>query len=201
MDANLEKLLAGDTRAWDRFVTRHAGVIHAAIWKRLRASGLRGEDSATLGEDIAQEVFVRLCAKDFRLLRRYDPERASLVTFLTVLSTSTTLDALRRQRRWARTGTEGERGGALSLDDVPEPAAEPEPTETPEPVELPEGLLSERQTLVLRMLYDRDMDVAEVAQALGVEEQTVRSTHHKAIEKLRVHHGVKKPPGGSKERG
>jgi RNA polymerase sigma-70 factor (ECF subfamily) len=37
------------------------------------------------------------------------------------------------------------------------------------------------------MLYDRDMDVAEVAVALGIDPQTVRSAHHKAMVKLRAH--------------
>jgi hypothetical protein len=37
------------------------------------------------------------------------------------------------------------------------------------------------------MLYDRDMEVGEIATALGVDPQTVRSTHHKAMLKLRVH--------------
>jgi len=31
------------------------------------------------------------------------------------------------------------------------------------------------------------MEVAEIAQALGVDPQTVRSTHHKAMLKLRTH--------------
>jgi RNA polymerase sigma-70 factor (ECF subfamily) len=36
------------------------------------------------------------------------------------------------------------------------------------------------------MIYDRDMDVAEIAAVLGVDPQTVRSTHHKAMLKLRT---------------
>ena len=56
---------------------------------------------------------------------------------------------------------------------------------TPEQVKIPPGLLSERQALVLRLLYDRDMDAAEVAAMLGIDSQTVRSTHHKALVKLR----------------
>jgi DNA-directed RNA polymerase specialized sigma24 family protein len=35
------------------------------------------------------------------------------------------------------------------------------------------------------------MDVAEVAKALGVDAQTVRSMHHKAMVKLRAYFGVK----------
>ncbi len=54
-------------------------------------------------------------------------------------------------------------------------------------LKLPEALLSPRQREILSMLYDRDMEVAEIAAALGVDPQTVRSTHHKAMIKLRAH--------------
>jgi RNA polymerase sigma-70 factor (ECF subfamily) len=57
----------------------------------------------------------------------------------------------------------------------------------PEKLRLPDGLLSPRQKLVLNMLYDRDMEVAEIAESLGIDPQTVRSTHHKAMLKLRTH--------------
>ncbi len=58
-----------------------------------------------------------------------------------------------------------------------------------EPLKLPKDLLSPRQQLVLTMLYERDMDVAEIAKSLDVDPQTVRSTHHKAMLKLRAHFG------------
>ena len=38
--------------------------------------------------DAAQDVFVRLCAGDFRLLKTYDPARASLATWLAVVARS-----------------------------------------------------------------------------------------------------------------
>jgi RNA polymerase sigma-70 factor (ECF subfamily) len=72
----------------------------------------------------------------------------------------------------------------VPLDSVPEEVYRVEP-KTPESVKIPPGLLSERQALVLRLLYDRDMDAAEVAGLLGIDSQTVRSTHHKALVKLR----------------
>ena len=37
------------------------------------------------------------------------------------------------------------------------------------------------------MLYDEEKEVAEAAAFLGVEAQTVRSMHHKALTKLRQH--------------
>ena len=78
------------------------------------------------------------------------------------------------------------------LDDVPESALAVEDRHV-EKLKIPEGLLTERQTLILKCLYDEERDVAEVAQLLKIDAQTVRSTHHKALLRLREHFG-KKPP-------
>src|SRR3546814_2267465 len=70
-DADLQALLAGDKAAWDRFVARYAAVIFAAVRRRLVPAGRTAN-----AEDVVQDVFVRLCQHDFRLLRRYDAARA-----------------------------------------------------------------------------------------------------------------------------
>ena len=74
----------------------------------------------------------------------------------------------------------------MPLDDLPEEVGSVEP-ETRDPIRIPDGLLSARQALVLQLLYDKDMDASEVAAMLGIDSQTVRSTHHKALVKLRKH--------------
>ena len=127
-------------------------------------------------EDLTQEVFVRLCKDDFRLLRNYDPERASLSTWLTIVARSTARDGLRRRR-----------AETVPLDSVPEAQLAIDPVMPVEKLKLPEALLSPRQREILAMLYDREMDVAEIARALGIDPQTVRSAHHKAMVKLRAH--------------
>jgi RNA polymerase sigma-70 factor (ECF subfamily) len=164
------RLVAGDKAEWDRFVTRYAPVIYAAVHRRLVLAGRVGEV-----EDVTQEVFVRLCAKDFRLLKAFDPSRARMSTWLTVISSSAAIDHLRRQPR-----------PAVGLDQVQDAALTVEPKIT-ERVKIPPDLLSPRQGLILELLYEREMDVAEVARLLGVESQTVRSMHHKALTKLRAH--------------
>jgi len=58
-------------------------------------------------------------------------------------------------------------------------------------VELPPQLLSDRQAQVLKMLYNEGMETLEIAQALRVSPQTVRSTKHQAIERLREYYCVK----------
>ena len=163
------RLKSGDKAEWDRFVRRSGPVIYAAVLRRLAPAGAAAE-----AEDVAQEVFARLCRRD-RPLAGYDPERASLSTFLTVLATSAAIDHLRRKRP------------TDPIDQVPEhrlsvPAAEPR-----ERVKIPDGLLTARQMLILTLLYDREMEVAEAASFLGVDPQTIRSTHHKAMLRLRAH--------------
>ena len=163
-----DALLNGDGAAWERFIKRYGGLIVAAV---RGVAPVHGEI-----EDLTQEVFVRLCKDGFRLLRSYDPARASLSTWLTIVARSTARDALRRRR-----------AETVPIEDVPEAKLAVDPVEPVRKLKLPEALLSPRQREILAMLYDREMDVAEVAQALGIDPQTVRSAHHKAMLKLRAH--------------
>ncbi|MGH7100660.1 MAG: RNA polymerase sigma factor [Stellaceae bacterium] len=167
-DPVIDALLRGEGAAWEAFVRRYARLIVAAVRGFVQGAGEV--------EDLTQEVFLRLCRDDFRLLRSYDPARASLSTWLTIVSRSTVRDALRRRR-----------AEMVPIEAVPEGRLAVDPVEPVQKLKLPEALLSPRQREILAMLYDREMDVAEVAAALGIDPQTVRSAHHKAIVKLRAH--------------
>jgi RNA polymerase sigma-70 factor (ECF subfamily) len=163
-----DALLNGDSAAWQGFVRRYGGLIVAAV------RGLAAVPGDV--EDLMQEVFVRLCKDRFRLLRSYDPSRAALSTWLTIVARSTARDALRRRR-----------ADSVPIDTVPEAQLAVDPVEPVRKLKLPEALLSPRQREILGMLYDREMDVSEIARALGIDPQTVRSAHHKAMLKLRAH--------------
>jgi len=75
----------------------------------------------------------------------------------------------------------------VPIEGVPEARLAVDPVEPVRKLKLPEALLSPRQREILTMLYDREMEVAEIASALGINPQTVRSAHHKAMVKLRAH--------------
>lgn len=168
--AEIRSLIAGERGAWQAFVRRYAPVIYAAVHKRLVPAGRAAE-----AEDVAQDVFVRLCANDYKLLRGFDPQRARFTTWLTIIASSASIDHLRRQSK-----------PNTPIEDVPEGQLSV-PAREYAWVKIPDGLLSPRQTLVLRLLYDLDLDVAEVAGRLGIDPQTVRSMHHKALTRLRAH--------------
>jgi RNA polymerase sigma factor (sigma-70 family) len=163
-----DALLNGDSAAWESFVRRYGGLIVAAV---RGIAPIYGDI-----EDLTQEVFVRLCKDNFRLLRTYDPARAAMSTWLTIVARSTARDALRRRR-----------ADSVPIETVPEAQLAVDPVEPVQKLKLPDALLSPRQREILAMLYDRDMEVAEIAQLLGIDPQTVRSAHHKAMVKLRAH--------------
>jgi RNA polymerase sigma factor (sigma-70 family) len=99
-----------------------------------------------------------------------------LSTWITIVARSTARDAMRRYRPVS-----------VPIEAVPEGRLAIDPVEPVRKLKLPEALLSPRQREILAMLYDREMEVAEVAAALGIDPQTVRSAHHKAMIKLRAH--------------
>jgi len=170
---------ANDKKAWDRFVENFAGLIYSAAYRVIRMkTGRSCEDDA---RDAAQEVFLRLVKDDFRLFKTYNPEKASLSTWLTVATRSTAIDFLRRRAR-------DERFDPLD-EEMPDPKIAADPLERPLDG-LPEGLLSERQSRALRLLFEEDMDVEEAAAAMDVQAQTVRSLKHQALVRLRGHYGA-----------
>ena len=177
---DLRALAKGDKRTWDAFVVAAAPLINAVV-RRTLASYRLSEDDVM---DAAQDVFVRLCAQDFRLLKTYDPDRAGLPTWLSVVSRSCAIDHLRRRRQ----PTE-------AIDDVPEAFLGVEDRHV-EKLKIPEGLLTARQVLILKCLYDEERNVMEVAQLLSVDAQTIRSTHHKALQRLRAYFREEDPTGG-----
>ncbi len=177
MDKILTNCLQGQKWAWDAFVQRYAPVIIAAIRRILSARGQSANQQ--IAEDISQDVFVRLINNDFRLLRTYDPSRASLPTWLTIIARSCAIDFLRRRQL-----------PTVPLDQAPTVAApaQAQPQEPSSATEhLPVGLLSPRQKLILTLIFDRQMDTSAIAKLLGISAQTVRSTKNKAIQRLRKH--------------
>lgn len=177
-EIDLAALTAGDQDAWDAFVDRFSAVIYGAVRKVIlaRCAVVDEEDV----RDAAQAVFKRLVRHDCRCLRSYDPSRASLVTWLTIIARNVTIDGLRKKNPVV-----------VPLENQATKIAAPRGPQPPV-LGIPPNLLSPRQTLIIRLLYEKDMDVREVSEMLAISEQTVRSARHKAIRKLRSIYDRKK---------
>ncbi|MAV46929.1 MAG: sigma-70 family RNA polymerase sigma factor [Alphaproteobacteria bacterium TMED89] len=166
-------LYAGDDRAWSRFVLMARPVLEAAVQRTLRRQGLTPD--AGLFQDAVADTLERLAAKQFALLRRFDPARGRLSAFLAVVAGSTAANTLRAARRHP-SGT---------LDNAPEPV-DPAPARRSSIRDVvPEGLVTDREMLVLVLSFDRDLDGPDIAQALAISDNTVRVLKARALKKLR----------------
>jgi len=184
-EVNVAVLCTGDKQAWDAFVPPTCALAKAVARRVLSASGHDHETA-----DVVQEVFVRLSASGFKLLRDFDPQRAKLSTWLGVITSAAAVDCLRRKRR-----------GDVPLDEVAEELLGTTDAPALRRLQLPAELLSPRQVLILSLLYEKDMTPEEVAQVLRIEVQTVRSQRHKAFVKLREAWGeVSEMPQGKRRK-
>ena len=180
----LDALRQGDPRTWQAFCQDHAGLVLHVVRQTFARYGVGGDAHDI--EDVGQEVFIRLSKQDFALLKRFDPARAKLTTFLRVVASSTTIDWLRRRRPEGddiddhAAALVDERASA-AFDGIGESQSALEAVEA----EIGEAGLSDRQRAILRLMFDEDMDVEDIAEKLGIAAQTVRSAKHKAMVKLR----------------
>ena len=161
-------LCRGEAAVWREFVRAAAPRLRAIVSRALTPAG-RGADVP----DVLQELFSRLCRDDFRLLRAFDPKQGRLSAWLAVLTARTAIDHLRKHR-----------AAPASLDTTKEPLVPPPSGESVLP--LPADLLSPQQELILRLCYEDDLEVPDIAALLRIEAQTVRSQRHKALERLRA---------------
>lgn len=167
----LQRCLAGNGQARNEFVARFAPVILGAV---RRVLGRGPSDPSLDTEDVAQDVFLKFFRDDARLLRRFDPARASLGTWLSIVARTTALDIVRKKRPLC-----------VPLEEERHATRQDASDGGPDLPHIPADLLSARQKLVMHLLFDRDLSVPDVARIMKVSEQTVRSTKHKAILKLR----------------
>jgi|TARA_B100001964_G_scaffold94954_2_gene106410 RNA polymerase sigma-70 factor (ECF subfamily) len=172
VDFDFDAVIRGDANAWQDFTDQTIRLVIASI-RRVCPSGKTPYGDEI--DDLVQAVYIKLLRNDCRLLRNYDPAKSGISTWITLIARSVAIDSLRR--RTLDTRPMDDASGAVSPQEQVAPIG---------PV-IPTHLLTARQRLVLTMLFEDDMDVTEVAEALNVNPQTIRSTKHKAMERLRAY--------------
>lgn len=177
MNVDLPSCIAGSKSAWDDFVRASAPVIYAAVRRSLRVRGIATSETP----DRVQDVYVRILRDDCKLLRTFNPSRASLVTWLTLIARTVVHEHARRKAlptlRLVGPDTAADKSGTSV-----QPSSESSGQSLSH---FPLQLLSEQQRLVIEMLFQQGLSVETAAARLGVEAQTIRSAKHKALTRLR----------------
>jgi RNA polymerase sigma factor (sigma-70 family) len=170
----LRKALSGDNAAWD--------ALFAGLWPivagvaAVKAKAVGGD---ALVDDIAQNVFIRLTMDNAKRLRRFDPDKGTLESYVAKIAGNCAVDDLRGHARHFRT---------VDISSLPEPVA---PTDSSLPMleewEMVAALnsLAPREKEVIELLFKRDLTVAEAASHMRISPETVRSEKSHALKKLK----------------
>lgn len=180
-DALLARCLRGDEQAWESLVDGLWPVVAGTVWKCIG-----GARDPHVVDDVCQDVFVKLCADDFRALRRYAPARGTLERYVAVMSRSAAIDAVRSKGKTKHVALSGYLEESLAAPENQAPLIED--------WELAAalGTLTAREREVMDCLYRREMSTADTAGELGMAEATVRIHKMAGLDKLRRFFGVEK---------
>ncbi len=171
----MARLAAGDREALAPLMARHYRRLY-----RIALAYLREREDAL---DVVQEAFV----KAFQAASRWDGA-AEAGPWLARITVNLAIDRWRRNRRRSDTFT------PLLGDDCSESLADPSPApdhgvhrrETGEWLAAALRILPERQRAVVVLRHYQDLSLDEIAQALGVSIGTVKSSLHRALQRMRV---------------
>jgi RNA polymerase sigma-70 factor (ECF subfamily) len=155
-------LEAGSLQRWEDFVRESHGLVASAVFRALARWRTPQKDQV---EDLVQEVFLKLCANDFLLLRRFRSDSSEALTaYLRTISGTIVMDAQRRHAAFKR----GSGGETLDLDEVHDRAGSTESVETIE-----RGMLLGRVGDCLSGQKDRDRQVFWLYYRQGLTSQAI----------------------------
>lgn len=164
--AAVERVLAGDTEAFESIVRRWQGPLVNLAWRFCR--------DRRRAEEMAQEAFL----KAFRFLDRWRGE-AAFSTWLFALATNVYRSQMRRSRPVE-----------VTLDEAPtirapqNPEVEAARRESAGSVRRLVAALPPRYRDALTLFYFMDMDLAAAAAVLGIPQGTLKARLHRARARL-----------------
>jgi RNA polymerase sigma-70 factor (ECF subfamily) len=166
----------GDRAAFGELVSRH----QRRVWLVCRQY-LRADDADGAAQDCLVKAFTSLSSFD---------GRAAFTTWVTRIAINTCLDVLRRRRREGMRIDEPEHGaGESQLERLSDGADGPEDRAIQRQAVSQlfecERRLPERQREIFRLRFYAEMELEDIADALGVHVGTVKTQLHRAVHRLR----------------
>ena len=137
---------------------------------------MKGGASAPVAEDCAQDVMATVWAKAVQ----FDPERASVATWIFTIARNRRIDMVRRDRRPEPEDLDWMGGDEPDQADV-YAAAEETRTLSASLADLPE-----KQRLLIQRAYYGDLSHSEIAAETGLPLGTIKSRIRLALDKLRL---------------
>ena len=183
-DENNETLMLrfrdGDVRAFEFLLSRHQKPIYEFILRSV------GQHNTALAEDLAQETFLRVVKQ----AKSYE-QRAKFTTWLYTLARNLCIDNSRRMvHRKTRSLDQPDEEGQTMLDRTADkgPAVDRKVIGQQLQTRLQAAIdsLPDDQREVFLMREQADLSFKEIAEVVGISENTVKSRMRYALEKLRA---------------
>ncbi|MEF2230757.1 MAG: sigma-70 family RNA polymerase sigma factor [Pseudodesulfovibrio sp.] len=163
--------------SYRKLFSKYSRLIFKLITDFTRSQNIRLHPSEI--DDIYQEVAMKIFKYDY--ISKYKKEKSSFITWLNIICRTTAIDYYRKNMRWMEF--------VLSDEEAAECGEE-----TPPAFSLPAGVLTDRQTEIITLLFRDGLSTGEIAAKLGISTRTVRSLKFQALARLRVHYGAQAVP-------
>lgn len=176
------KVREGNAAAYEELVHRHQDRLHHVLENLVR--------DHELAKDLAQEVFLRV----FRARERYNPQ-AKFSTWLYTIANNVALNAKRDHSRRKEVQVEGYSSGEHAVMPMERlavassgamPTRRMEKSEQAEIVKQAIDSLNERQRMAILLSKFEGMGYAEIAEAMGLTAQAVKSLLSRARVNLKA---------------
>jgi RNA polymerase sigma-70 factor (ECF subfamily) len=176
----LNRCLEHDEGAWNDFVDQFLGLIYHVVHHTAysRSVTLTAEDA----EDVCAEVLLQIVAHDYAVLRRFSG-KASLATYLTVIARRICVRELVRRNFAAELGHTTAHLSSTSSTEVP--VAPEDRVDNEDEVQYMLDGLSPKEAAVVRMYHLQGKTYREISEAVGIAENSVGPTLHRARDRLR----------------
>lgn len=180
-EALMERFRQGDARAFERLLSKHEKGVYNFIYRMMRH-----EETAN---DLLQETFLRVVKN----AQRYSP-KAKFTTWLYTIARNQCIDAMRRAKHRRHRSLDQKMGrdadGPTLMDKLPGRSADgfsrTDAREMTVRIEAAVEQLSDEQREVFVMRQFRNLKFKEIAEVIGVSENTIKSRMRYALENLRL---------------
>ena len=177
----MERFRDGDARAFESLLERHERKIFNFIFRFVR--------NRELANDLLQETFLRVVKNAKRYTRK-----AKFTTWLYTIARNQSIDALRRQQHRRHRSLDPPSGKAADGPTLLErvPGQSPDGLERTDAHQISARIsaaideLSEEQREVFVMREVQQLKFKEIAEVIGVSENTIKSRMRYALENLRL---------------
>lgn len=174
----LKRCLAKQPGAWKGFVDRFMGLFVHVVQHTAHVHSLRlSKDDI---DDLCADIFVGILVDDYAVLRRFRG-RSSLATYLTVIARRIVVRKMSERRMAEALGHVN--AHQVSLERADALTSSPATDDREEVAELLKDL-EPRDATVLRLSYLESKTYSEIAEALGVPENSVGPMLTRAKRKL-----------------